>query len=211
MAEPRGFQYASPAHEADTAKVGMWLFLASETLFFGAIVFVWTVLRRTEPGGVALGTQHTNLIIGSINTALLLTSSLVLTVGVQRARTGRGRAVAWCAMVAAGFGLAFLGMKGLEWYLDLREGLFPGPTFRPGGPDAGGAMLFMSFYWIATALHGVHMIIGLGLLTWLARLAWTRPMLGRQVTATEVVGLYWSFVDTVWLVLYPLIYLVARP
>jgi len=211
MAEPRGFQYTSPAHEADTARAGIWLFLASEILFFGAIVYVWLVLRETHPRGVALGTAHTNLTLGSINTALLLTSSLVLTVGVMRARAGQGVAVSRCCLLAAGLGLSFLALKGLEWGLDLQEGLWPGAGFTPRGEDVDGARLFMSLYWVATALHGLHMMIGVGLLGWVNRLARRGPMTGRHVTAVEVVGLYWSFVDTVWLVMYPLIYLVARP
>ena len=211
MAEPRGFQYASPAHEADTALAGMWLFLASETLFFGGLVFVWTVLRYTHPNGVALAVAHTNLLIGSANTALLITSSLLLTVGVLRSRQGRGRAVAWSCIGTAALGLAFLALKTLEWALDLHEGLFPGKGFSLQGPDAGGARLFYSLYFVATGLHGLHMLIGLGLLAWVATRVWRGPVVGRQRTMVEVVGLYWSFVDTVWLVLYPLIYLVARP
>lgn len=211
MAEPRGFQYASAAHETDTARAGMWLFLASEMLFFGAIAYVWMVLRITHPQGVVLGTSHTNLILGSINTALLLTSSFTLTLGVMRARAGQGAAAARCCLLTAGLGVGFLALKGLEWGLDLHEGLWPGPGFAPWGDDVGGARLFMCFYWVATALHGLHMVIGVGLLAWAARLAWRGPMAGRHVTAVEVVGLYWSFVDTVWLVMYPLIYLVARP
>jgi len=189
----------------------MWLFLASEMLFFGAIVYVWMVLRITHPQGVVLGTSHTNLILGSINTALLLTSSFTLTLGVMRARAGQGAAAARCCLLTAGLGVGFLALKGLEWGLDLHEGLWPGPGFAPWGDDVGGARLFMCFYWVATALHGLHMVIGVGLLAWAARLAWRGPMAGRHVTAVEVVGLYWSFVDTVWLVMYPLIYLVARP
>ncbi len=189
----------------------MWLFLASEMLFFGGLVFVWVVLRITHPEGVAFGTAHTNLTIGSINTALLVTSSLALTIGVLNARQDRGRAVAWACIAAAGLGVAFLAMKGLEWGLDLHEGLFPGPGFKPTGPNAAGAQLFFGLYFVATGLHGVHMLVGLGLLAWVARLSWRGPLPVRTVTAVEVVGLYWSFVDTVWLVLYPLIYLVARP
>ena len=216
MAEPRGFQYASPAHEAETAACGMWLFLGSEMLFFGGLVYVWVVLRMTHPAGVALGAAHTNLLIGSLNTLLLLTSSLAMTIGVLwaqagGAQAGRGRAVAWACIAAALLGAAFLVLKGVEWALDFHEGLFPGPGFAPDGPDAGGARLFFSLYFVATALHGAHMLVGLGLLAWVARRCWRRGLSVRAVTAVEVVGLYWSFVDTVWLVLYPLLYVVARP
>ncbi len=211
MAEPRGFQYASPAHEASTAAAGMWLFLASEMLFFGGLVYVWAALRITQPGGVALGAAHTNLLIGSLNTLLLLTSSLAMALGVLRARAGRARAVAWACIATAALGAGFLVLKGVEWALDFHEGLFPGPSFALDGPDAAGARLFFSLYFVGTALHGVHMLIGLGLLCWVARRCWRGALSVRAGTAVEVVGLYWSFVDTVWLVLYPLLYVVARP
>lgn len=211
MAEPKGFQYASPTHMADTALAGMWLFLASETLFFGGLVFVWGAIGHVHRAGVALAVGHTNLVIGTANTVILLTSSAALTVGVLRARDGRNRVVLWACAATAGLGLLFLVLKGVEWALDIHEGLFPGPAFALGGPDAGGARLFYSFYFAATALHGVHMLIGLGLVAWIARRAHRREFSRAYSTPVEAVGLYWSFVDLVWLVLYPLIYLVNRP
>ena len=210
MAEPKGFQYASPAHEADTAVAGMWLFLASEALFFGGLFFVWLVLRVRQPGGVTLGVEHTNLAIGTANTAILLTSSLAFSVGLQHARAGRNRATAWAALVTAGLGLAFLALKGLEWYLDLREGLFPGEGFKLTGESAPGAHMFFDLYWVATGLHGVHMLVGVALVLWIARRAWRGNFSRAFTTSVEVTGLYWSFVDVVWLILYALIYVAAR-
>ena len=205
------FQYASPEHQASTALAGIWAFLASEILFFGGLVWVWWMLWRGHPAGFAHAAQHSNLLIGSINTGLLLTSSLAYTWGVGQARQGRNRRVQLACLITAGLGLAFLGAKGLEWYLDIHEGLFPGPGFSLFGPDRGGAQLFYSFYFVGTALHGVHMLIGLGLVGWVYWRARHFEFTTKYSTPVEAVGLYWSFVDVVWLTLYPLIYLVARP
>ncbi len=107
-------------------------------------------------------------------------------------------------------GAIFLGLKGYEWKLDFDKSLFPGPDFSIAGPDRGGAQLFWSFYFVATGLHGIHMIIGIGLVGWIAWSAHRSRFSPGYHTPVEAVGLYWSFVDMVWLSLYPMIYLVHR-
>ena len=211
MLEPQEFQYASPEHQADTAIAGTWLFLASETLFFGGLFFVWAVLRERDPAGLALGVHHTNLTIGTLNTAVLLTSSSSYAMAVYRASAGRGRAIAFWCNVTAALGVLFLILKSVEWYLDLKEGLYPGASFALTGPHAGGAHLFWDLYWIATPLHGLHMTVGILLVLWIARRAMHGEFTRAYNTPVEVVGLYWSFVDLIWITLYALIYLVARP
>jgi len=211
MAEARGFQYESAEHEADTAVSGMWLFLASESLFFGGLVFVWLVLRLRSVEGLRLGAAHTNLTIGTINTAVLLTSSLVMTLAVQRARVGQGLACARACLLTAGLGAAFVALKGLEWWKDLGDGLYPGARFALTGPHAEGAHLFWGWYWVATVLHAFHMLGGIGLVLWIAWRARRGDFSRAYSTPADVVGLYWSFVDVIWLILYPLIYVVARP
>lgn len=210
------FQYSSARHQARTALAGLWLFLASEVLFFGGLVLVWTVLRRGHPAGFALAAGHANLLIGAVNTALLVTSSTAYAWGLEGlGRPEGGRRMRRACLATAALGAGFLVLKGLEWAIDLREGLFPGAGFRPDGPDRAGAQLFYAFYWVATGLHGAHMLIGVGLVCWAA---WRAGAPGaelhpdeRRRTAMEAVGLYWSFVDLVWVVLFPLIYVVDRP
>jgi len=211
MAEARGFQYESAEHEADTAISGMWLFLATEALFFGGLVFVWLVLRLRYADGLTLGVEHSNLTIGTINTAVLVTSSLVFAVAVQRARAGRNRATALACFITAGLGAVFVALKLLEWWKDLDEKLYPGPGFGLTGPHAVGAHLFWGWYWLATSLHAVHILGGVSLVLWIAWRARRGEFSRAYSTPVEVVGLYWSFVDVVWLTLYPLIYVVARP
>ena len=204
------FQYSSAEHQADTAIAGVWLFLASEMLFFGGLALVWLLLHRSHPAGFALAAAHANLLIGSINTALLLTASFAYALGVLGARQGRVEQIVPTCLVTAGLGVLFLGLKGLEWKLDLDEGLFPGAGFGLHGPDQGGAELFYSFYWVATVLHGVHMLIGVALVAWIGWRAWRREFSRSYSTPVEAVGLYWSFVDLAWIAMYSLIYVAGR-
>lgn len=205
------FQYSSPEHQADTAVAGMWLFFASEVLFFGGLIYVWLVNWWGHPTGYRRGAEHANLLIGSVNTLLLVTSSLVFSWGLGEARAGRGRRIWTASLITAALGLAFLLLKMQEWHLDILDGLLPGQyTFRLRGPDWGGAELFYSFYWAATLLHALHMSVGIGLVLWIGWRARRGDFPRGRTMPVEVVGLYWSFVDTVWIVLYALIYVIGR-
>lgn len=204
------FQYSSHAHESDTAKAGMWLFLATEVLFFGGLVFTWCVYHHGHPGGFRSGAEDANLLIGSINTAVLVTSSFLYSWGLTQVEAGRNRPMMWACAGVAGLGLLFVGLKLLEWKLDLDEGKFPGQGFQASGADPGGEQLFWSIYWVGTALHLVHMLIGIGLVGLILLRARREEYTREKHTGVEVVGLYWSFVDMVWITLYPLIYVVGR-
>ena len=203
-------QYAGMQHQADAALSGMWLFLASEMLFFGGLFLLYLVYRAAHPAATAEASRHAELMIGTLNTVLLLTSSAVFSYGLGCARQGRNRALSWASLATLGLGVAFLLLKAYEWRQDFHQHLFPGPGFGLGGPDVGGAELFWCFYFIATGLHGLHMVVGIGLVGWIGWTARRGRYSPAYHTPVEVVGLYWSFVDMVWLVLYPTIYLVGR-
>lgn len=204
------FQYTSPEHQADTAVAGMWLFLASEVLFFGGLIFVWLVNQWGHPEGYRRAAEHANLLIGSVNTLILVTSSFAYTWGVGEARAGRFRGVWRACLVTAALGALFLALKIQEWHLDVLDGLVPGTGFRDRGADWGGMALFWNFYWAATTLHGVHITVGIALVLWIGWRARRGDFARGHTTPVEVAGLYWSFVDVVWLTLYPLIYVVGR-
>ena len=210
VAGPRSLQYETPAHQADAAMVGMWLFLATELLFFGGLFLTFLVCRHQHPLGFALAGRNTELVIGAVNTVLLVTSSASYGAGLLLIERGSRRGLVLALAVTAALGASFLILKGFEWRDDFRRHLFPGAGFGLSGEAAGGAQLFFAFYFIATGLHGVHMLIGLGLLGWLALRARAGAFDGGWSTPVEVVGLYWSFVDMVWLILFPLIYLLGR-
>lgn len=207
-----GFQYASGRHQAQTAIAGMWLFLATEVLLFGGLILSWIYSRHFNPVGFDAGARQTALAIGTVNTALLISSSFCYAMGVAFIRIGNTRALVRCLLLALLLGAAFLILKfGVEYHDDFAKHLFP--TDRPfgiGGAAADGARLFFIFYFIGTGLHGVHMLVGMGLVLWIIRRAHRRQFSAHYYTPVEVVGLYWSFVDIVWLTLYPLIYLVGR-
>ncbi len=208
---PRTFQYGSGRHQAQTAIAGMWLFLASEMLFFGALFLSWIVCRHWNQLGFDSGARQTQLTLGTINTVLLVTSSVVYTAGVTYLEAGNTRRFIQCCMLTGLLGVGFMVVKfGVEWHEDFTKHLFPGATFGMEGPARAGAQLFFVFYFISTALHGMHMLVGLGLVGWIVWRARRGDFSVEYSTPASVVGLYWSFVDMVWIVLYPLIYLVGR-
>ena len=206
------FQYSSAEHQAGTAIAGMWLFLATEVLFFGGLFLAWIYARTQNLAGFDAAARETELWIGTLNTGILLTSSLVYSTGVAFARVGNNRRVMQCCLGAIGLGLAFMLLKfGLEWSDDFAKHLWPvGPGFKFTGPHERGARLFYVFYFIGTGLHGVHLTAGIvlvAIIAWRARRGDFSPL---YVTPVAVVGMYWSFVDIVWIILYPLIYLIGR-
>ncbi len=204
LAEP----FTRPEHQREAMVFGTWLFLATEILFFGGFFFLYAVARMQDPAGFAQGARHANLWLGTTNTLLLMTSSAALSIAERAARIGWARAAQGGIAVTLALGTAFLVVKGFEYREDLSEHLFP---TMAGFPFAGvtGAVRFWSFYWFITLVHAIHLTIGLGLvahLAWLAR----QGTLERRWMVAEVTTLYWHFVDIVWLLLWPLIYLVGR-
>ena len=196
-----------PEDEPEIGKLGMWVFLASEVLFFGGLFLAYLHGRAHWPQGWAAASRHTDVVLGTLNTALLLTSSAVvaLAVACEEDATQRRWTARLLALTAA-MGTAFLIIKGFEWHTEWDEHLVPGPAFAL---DVPGAQQFFVLYFVMTGLHGVHMIAGIAMLAVLARgrsrrRAWAGA---RQI---EVAALYWHFVDVVWIFLYPLLYLVQR-
>jgi cytochrome c oxidase subunit 3 len=191
-----------------TASLGMWVFLASEVLFFGGLLVAYTYGRSHWPAGFAAASHETHVVIGTVNTALLLTSSALVALAAARSELAdSGRAVARLLAGACVLGVAFMVLKGVEYGKEWHEHLVPGATFRLR--DVQGAQLFFVLYFLTTGLHAVHLTIGIVVLAAFAwgshRLApWALP---RRI---EAAGLYWHFVDVVWIFLYPLIYLGGR-
>ncbi len=197
-------------HEAppDTPEFGMWVFLASEILFFGGLLVAYAYGRLQWPAGFGEASRHTDVVLGTLNTAVLLTSSALVALAVACGeRPRQQRRVWWLLALSAALGIAFLVIKGMEYRKEWHEQLFPGPGFELRG--TAGAELFFTLYFFMTALHALHLFIGvcvLGVFAWgtAKQRAWAPP---RRV---EVAALYWHFVDIVWIFLYPLLYLVSR-
>jgi len=204
-------QFADLNQQGETAQFGIWVFLVNETIFFGALIFTYFLYRWSYPHQFAIAARDAVLWCGSVNFVLLLTSSLTMALAVIAGEQGERRAMIRWLIATAALGCLFLAVKGFEYYLDYLDSVVPVVRFeaKPGeGPQG---ELFWVFYWLATGLHAVHLTIGVGLVLYL--LLW-RIRRGEITPAyyapLEVVGIYWSFVDTVWLFLYPCIYLVGR-
>ncbi len=186
--------------------LGMWMFLASEVLFFSGLFITYAIYRSFNAEAFRIAGAHTQIIYGSVNTALLLTSSLTMTVAL-RAATARLRE--WtliCLGLTAALGLAFVLCKGLEYRDDLAKHLVPGPDFSLSPPAT---QMFWGLYWIMTGIHAVHLTAGIGVVA-VVFVLFERRIIPVQGSTMEGAAIYWHFVDCVWLVLFPLLYLAGR-
>ncbi|MGY3533990.1 cytochrome c oxidase subunit 3 [Bradyrhizobium sp. USDA 4452] len=202
-------QFTSASHRDETAELGMWVFIATEVLLFGGLLLAYFVYRHAYPQGFVTGSRHTEIVIGTANTAILLTSSFLVAWAVEIFSAETRRLTAGLLTGAICLGLAFILLKGIEYHREYDEHLVPGIDFRFTGSLANGVQLFFIFYFIATAIHALHMIIGIGLLAVLALLCRAAPSTRRRA-ALHSVALYWHFVDIVWIFLFALIYLPGR-
>jgi cytochrome c oxidase subunit III len=212
--------------QRDANALGMWLFLGSEILFFGAVFTAYAVMRSLNSGGFTLACRQLSSTLGGVNTAVLLTSSLSMALAVWAAQNKRREWLQFFLGLTILFGTAFIGIKGYEWHHEYEEGLVPGTGFgtRPDGepteykgvgslptPEtAKGAQMFFIFYFTITGLHALHMVVGLGILG----VQWVLCKRGNfgidDYGPIEVAGLYWHFVDVVWIFVFPMLYLLRN-
>ena len=201
-------QFDDMPQQQEASTLGMWTFLATEILFFGGMFMSYIVYRHTYPQAFAEASKHTIVLYGTLNTAILLTSSLTMALAVHAAQAGRNRALLTFLLLTVFFALCFLGVKGLEYHQDLKEHLWPGRHFRPELPVQ--AQIFWFLYWAMTGLHALHVTVGVGLLSVIAWMAWRRKFSAQYYNPVDISALYWHFVDIVWIWLYPLLYLINR-
>jgi cytochrome c oxidase subunit 3 len=199
-------QFISVRHRDETAELGMWVFLATEVLLFGGLILGYFVYRHAYPAAFAAASRHTEIVIGTANTAILLTSSFLVACAVDAFSVETRKICAGLLSGAILLGSAFIVLKGIEYAGEYREHLIPGIDFSF---EANGAQLFFVFYFVATAIHALHMLIGIGLLAVMAVLTWRSPTT-RHRAALHSSALYWHFVDVVWIFLFALIYLPGR-
>ena len=201
-------QFETAAQQRGAATLGMWVFLATEVLFFGGMLTAYTVYRVMDARAFALASHAQNILLGGINTAVLLTSSLTMALAVQAAAGGRRRRSVLMLSLTMALGAAFLAIKAVEYGQKFSEHLVPGVDFRFAGPDAGAAQIYFILYFLLTGFHALHLTIGIGVLAVLTARAARGRYTPAYHTPVEVTGLYWHFVDIVWIFLYPLIYLI---
>jgi cytochrome c oxidase subunit III len=201
------FQYSTLAQQRETAMLGMWAFLATEVLFFGALVAAYFNYRIWFGAEFIAAARMTKVALGTANTAILLTSSACMASAVAANEAGSRRAAIGWLVGTAGLGLTFVAVKFFEYSLEYGERLVPALNFD-SARYSGATEIFFTFYFCATGLHALHLLIGITLVTWLALRIRRRGTEHRQVA--RLIGLYWHFVDIVWIFLFPLIYLAGR-
>ena len=204
-------QFDSMEQQKEAASLGMWVFLVTEILFFGGLFLAYTVYRWQNALAFARVSRHMDIALGTTNTAVLICSSLTMAMAVHSAAVGRRKLLIGFLVLTMILGGAFLGIKAVEYTDHIHHHLFPGPGFHyPVPAEAKPAELFFSLYFAMTGLHALHMIVGLGILTTLLLMARRGRFTPEYHTPVEISGLYWHFVDIVWIFLFPLLYLIGR-
>ncbi len=205
--EALGEQYSTLEQQHTASELGMWIFLATELMLFGGLFTAYTVYRTVHSAGFAEGSRHLDLLYGAVNTAILLTSSLTMALAVRAAQLGQQRALMRALAVTAILGLLFLAIKAAEYQKHFAEGMVPGLAWTYQGPLATQIELFFFAYFAMTALHSVHLGVGVVTVAVITVLARHGAFLGERHTPVEMLGLYWHFVDMIWIFLVPLLYL----
>jgi len=203
-------QFDNVEQQKEASTFGMWVFLVTEILFFGGMFCCYTVYRSLYPSAFGHASNHLDVMLGAVSTAVLICSSFTMACAVNSAATGAKNALAAFLWVTILFAVAFLVVEMSEWHMLYKEGLMPGFNFTYHDVDPGHVQLFFCMYFAMTGLHASHVTIGIGLLAVMAFRASRSAFTPQYYTPIEISGLYWHFVDLVWIFLFPLYYLIAR-
>jgi cytochrome c oxidase subunit 3 len=215
--------FANMDQQREAGTLGMWVFLVTEIMFFGGMFLAYTLYRYHYPVAFATASNHLDIRLGAINTAVLIISSFTMAMAVYTTQIGKRRGSIICLILTMILGATFLGIKAVEYYDKYRDHLIPGSLIpgRPFGPDIhalhlppgvplGNIELFYWIYFAMTGMHALHMIIGLGIMTVILIMAWRGKFSPEYHAPVEISGLYWHFVDIIWIFLFPLLYLLGR-
>lgn len=205
-------QFDTTEQQQEASTLGMWIFLITEMMFFGAMFTAYTVYRGWYPAVFAIASTSLSAAVGAINTCVLLLSSFTMVMAVRAAQLGQRRMIVIFLILTLVFGCTFLGVKAYEWHEKFADHHIPGQAsfYLEGTTQQGPAQLFFSLYFIMTGLHALHMVIGVGILLNLIILARRGRFSAAYYTPVDAVGLYWHFVDIIWIFLFPLLYLIDR-
>ena len=212
--------FATEEQQRNASSFGMWIFLGTEVMFFGGLFVSYLIYRLWYFGDFGAASKSIDARLGATNTAVLICSSLTVVLAIWGAQIASRKLMIGSLILTMLFGLAFLGIKGKEYKDKFEEHHVPGASFSfekvpiPGHPDQYAnprhAQIFFALYFIMTGLHALHMIVGLGIFTWLLTMAWKGRFTPEYHTPLEIGGLYWHFVDIIWIYLFPLLYLIDR-
>jgi len=203
-------QFDDAAQQYSASTLGMWIFLVTEVMFFGGLFTAYVAYRTLYPDTFGHASNYLDLRLGTINTAVLIASSLTMALAIHAAQVGKRTAMITLLLATILLGTTFLGIKAVEYAHKFEAGLVPGAGFTYAGPDAPQAQLFFSLYFGMTGLHAAHMIIGIGILAVLVAQGRRGRFGPEYYTPVELSGLYWHFVDIIWIFLFPLLYLIDR-
>jgi len=203
-----GHHFSSLARQNEAMRLGMWLFLATEILLFAGLFTGYAVYRFEFPEAFKEASRHLELTAGTVNTLVLITSSLTVALAIHYARSNRPKAAAVCLVLTLAFALAFLGIKAIEYTAHFHEKSLPGKYYAFEEVKVPGAAMFFSLYFLMTGLHGLHVVVGMSVLSWILWRTLQGRYSERYYTGLELGGLYWHLVDLVWIFLYPLLYLI---
>jgi cytochrome c oxidase subunit 3 len=210
--------------QKEASNLGMWIFLVTEVMFFGGLFTAYILFRSLYPEAFAFGSHALDIRLGAFNTGVLLLSSLTMALAVRGAQTGRQGALVGFLWGTMALGLVFLAVKGVEYHHKLETHAFPGSSFRVElsatdlahfpperrGNIPGNVQLFSVLYFMMTGVHALHMVVGIGVLFVYTLLAMKGRFGPAYHNPIEGIGLYWHFVDIVWIFLFPLLYLIGR-
>ncbi|MEX0994009.1 MAG: cytochrome c oxidase subunit 3 family protein [Balneolaceae bacterium] len=191
-----------------TAKLGMWVFLVTEILFFGGLFAAYIVYRSWYPELYTLASEELDTLMGAINTGVLIGSSLTVALAIRAAQLNKNKQLIINLCITIALALVFMVIKYFEYTHKFHLGIFPGEFYTYEGIAHEKANIFFSIYYMMTGLHGLHVIIGIGLMTWLVIRARKNHFYSEYYTPVEITGLYWHLVDIIWIFLFPLLYLI---
>lgn len=200
--------FANAQVQRQAARLGMWTFLGTEILLFGGLFAAYAEYRFLFHQAFLLGARHLDAIMAAVETAVLITGSFAVVMAHHYTKSSRAGMACWCLLAAAATGLAFLALHGVEYFHHFKEGALPGKYYTFAELRVTGVSLFFALYFLMTGLHSLHVLVGAGVLVWLAWRALSGEFSGQYYHPVELGGLYWHLVDLIWIFLFPLLYLV---
>lgn len=207
----RAHHFETVAQQRYAATLGIWTWLITELLLFAALFLVALIVRIQHPEATQEAARHLKFWIGATNTVVLIVSSLTMSMAIAFSRIGWQRAMVRAMLATAALGSLFLVLKGYEYYADYEEHMMPFLGWRPYELSASPASrLFVNLYYVATLLHGFHLLTGISLLLGMTWMATKAGFLGRHQNWIEIYGLYWHFIDLIWIMAFPILYVVNR-
>lgn len=208
--QPLQHHFANLDQQYESAALGMWLFLVTEILFFGGIFLAYAIYIVKYPAAFVAGSHHLSILLGCVNTAVLISSSFTMVMGVHSARLGKKSMTTLYLLLTLLLGGVFLGIKAIEYTDKFVHHLVPNNQFHFPGFDGPGIRIFYSLYFALTGLHALHMVIGMVILSIIIVFNVKGRYTSEYNSPVDMFGLYWHFVDIVWIFLFPLLYLIGR-